>query len=312
MKLSATYPFVFVWLWSTGFIGAKYGLPYIEPNFMLTIRFACAIVLLFILARLFGERRLDKTEKRGQIAVGTLLHGAYLGGVFFAIKSGMSAGIVAIIVGLQPVLTTLMARIWLGQEIRSLQKFGVGIGLLGTFLVIYGSGQLDGATGNLLALVACIVALFGVSIGSVLQKKSGAVLPLLGGASYQYCGAIFVVGILSALTETQDVHVTTELVLAMSWLVLGLSISALLLLMVVLRAGEMAQVASYFYLVPPATVFQAWLLFGEQLGLVAVTGCFVAVIGVFFVITPVTSIMRWYTYIKAIFTGQTLEGRKNA
>ncbi|MBY5935078.1 DMT family transporter [Tateyamaria omphalii] len=312
MKLSAAFPFIFVWLWSTGFIGAKYGLPYIEPHFMLTIRFGCAIILLALLARLFGERGLNSTERRGQIAVGTLLHGAYLGGVFFAIKSGMSAGVVAIIVGLQPVLTILLARIWLGQQIDVLQRWGVVIGFLGTALVIYGTGKFTGPAGNIVALIACVIALFGISIGSVLQKSSSSDLPLLGGATYQYMGAICVVGLLSAATETQDVNVTVELVLAMSWLIFGLSISALLLLMVVLRSGEMAQVASYFYLVPPATVIQAWLLFDEQLGAVAVAGCLVTVVGVFCVITPAPKIKRWRANAKTVLTGQKLKEQENA
>lgn len=311
MKIQAVYPFIFVWLWSTGFIGAKYGLPYIEPHFMLTVRFGCAIVLLFLLARLFQERRLSGAEKRGQIAVGTLLHGVYLGGVFFAIKSGMSAGVVAIIVGLQPVFTTVIARVWLGQSIDALQKAGMVIGFLGTLLVIYGSGRLDGGMGSWIALLACLLSLFGISIGSVLQKSSGSNLPMLGGASYQYIGAICVVGLLTALTETQEVDVTVELILALSWLLFGLSIAALLLLMVVLRTGEMAQVASYFYLVPPATVLQAWLLFDEQLGWLAVFGCVITGIGVFCVITPAARLRRWPLVSAVLGPDQQLQDRKN-
>ncbi|NSY39772.1 DMT family transporter [Leisingera sp. ANG59] len=284
-RLNNTFPFIFVWLWSTGFIGAKYGLPYIEPHFMLTIRFACAIGLLFLLARLFRERRLSTPEKGGQMLVGMLLHGAYLGGVFYAIKSGMSAGIVAIIVGLQPLVTALFSRFWLAQGLQGLQKLGMCIGFAGTLLVIAGSGKIGEGAVNLGGLTACIIALLGISAGSILQKRAGQGLPLLGGATYQYVGAIAVVFALSMVTETQSVTVTPQLVMAMSWLVLGLSVSALLLLMVVIRAGEIAQVASYFYLVPPATVLQAWILFGERLGGLSIAGCLITVLGVYLVIS---------------------------
>ncbi len=285
-RLKNTFPFIFVWLWSTGFIGAKYGLPYIEPHFMLTIRFAFAIGILLVLAQVFRERWLTGREMRGQILVGTLLHGAYLGGVFFAIKSGMSAGVVAIIVGLQPLVTALFSRIWLGQKLQGFQNLGMCLGFVGTFLVITGAGKIGDGSVNSAGLMACIIALVGISTGTILQKQVGQGLPLLGGASFQYIGAISVVFVLSMLTETQRVTVTPQLVMAMSWLVLGLSVSALLLLMVVIRSGEITQVASYFYLVPPATVLQAWLLFDEQLGTLSIVGSLITVLGVYFVIAP--------------------------
>ncbi len=282
--MRSLYPFLFVWLWSTGFIGAKYGLPYIEPYFMLSIRLAIAIGILLLLAKLFRERALEHSEKKGQMLVGTLLHGAYLGGVFFAIKNGMSAGVAAIIVGLQPLLTALLAKIGLGHSLQRRQMLGLGLGFVGTVLVIYGAGKLGTQAPPLSAYLAAIIALIGIASGSVLQKQAGATLPLLSGAAYQYMGAIVLVAMMSAFTESQQVRLTVELIAAMTWLVLGLSVAALLLLMVVIRAGEIAQVASYFYLVPPVTVLQAWWLFDEQLGLVALIGGLITVVGVYCVI----------------------------
>ncbi len=292
--MKSLFPFIFVWLWSTGFIGAKYGLPYIEPHFMLSIRFAIAIVVLLILARLFQERFLEWTEKKGQLIVGALLHGAYLGGVFYAIKTGMSAGIVSIIVGLQPLLTAMFSRILQGTSLKGLQKAGMLLGFLGTILVIYGSGKVESTAVTGSGLLACVIALIGVSSGSILQKKVGQDLPLLGGASYQYVGAITIVLLLTLFTETQTVTVSAELVIAISWLVFGVSISALLLLMVVIRTGEISRVASYFYLVPPVTVFQAWALFGESLGPTAIMGCAITVIGVYFVVSEKPAVFKLF------------------
>lgn len=284
-RINTLFPIIFVWLWSTGFIGAKYGLPYIEPYFLLVLRFACAIGLLFILARVFKERHLSRREQKGQIFVGVLLHGVYLSGVFFAIKTGISAGIVAIIVGLQPLLTALFSFIWLDKKLKSKQTIGIITGFVGVVLVIVGTNALDNSSINFMGLIACIIGLFGISVGTIIQKKIGQNVPLLSGATYQYIGAIVIVSLLSMNWETQTVEITSSLIFALAWLVFGLSIAALLLLMVVIRAGEIEKVTSYFYLVPPVTVIQTWFLFDEKLSSLSILGCFVSVIGVYFVIS---------------------------
>lgn len=234
---------------------------------------------------MFKERYLSKREKIGQILVGVLLHGIYLGGVFFAIKSGISAGIVAIIVGMQPLLTALFSFIWLGKKLKLKQTIGIITGFIGIVLVITGTNVLENSSINFIGFIACIIGLFGISAGSIMQKQIGQNVPLLSGATYQYIGAIVIVFVLSMIWETQTVDVTFSLIFALAWLVFGLSIAALLLLMVVIRAGEIEKVTSYFYLVPPVTIIQTWFLFDERLSALSILGCFISVLGVYFAIS---------------------------
>ena len=127
-KLTQAIPLLFVWLWSTGFIGAKYGLPYIEPFFMLFVRFCIVLVIFWLLIKIYRSKWIDQKQSWQQIAVGSLIHGGYLGGVFFAIKLGVPAGISAIIVGLQPIITTLFGRLFLNQSLHKFQIIGLAYG----------------------------------------------------------------------------------------------------------------------------------------------------------------------------------------
>lgn len=284
MRIKNFIPFIFVWLWSTGFVGAKYGLPYMEPFYILSTRFVLAIAMLFILIQLFKKN----TEKRkipiSQLFIGMLVHGAYLGGVFFSIDRGMPAGIVSIIVGLQPIITIIMSKYLFNERITPYQNIGFFLGLIGIFFVIYGKYGFSNSNVPISAFIASIVALFGISLGTVLQKKLGNGLPLLSSSIYQYLGALFVVVTLSFSLEDHVVKYSRELIFSISWLVLALSVIAILLLMYMIREGETAKVASYFYLVPPVTVIQTWFLFNEKLSLISLVGCGLSIIGVYLVL----------------------------
>jgi drug/metabolite transporter (DMT)-like permease len=263
-----------------------------EPFYILSTRFALAIAMFFILIQLFKKN----TEKRkipiSQLFIGMLVHGAYLGGVFFSIDRGMPAGIVSIIVGLQPIITIIMSKYLFNERITPYQNIGFFLGLIGMFFVIYGKYGFSNSIVPISAFIASIVALFGISLGTVLQKKLGNGLPILSSSIYQYLGALFVVVTLSFSLEDHVVKYSRELIFSISWLVLALSVIAILLLMYMIREGETANVASYFYLVPPVTVIQTWFLFNEKLSLISLVGCGLSIIGVYLVLKKELKLKR--------------------
>ena len=296
MRLTNLIPLLFVWLWSTGFVGAKYGLPYIEPFFILFVRFVCVIVLFFLIIEIGRHPRATWRQALGQMVVGIMLHGLYLGGVFYAIKQGVPAGISAVIVGLQPLLLSVLERVFFYQPARQSQYkskyIGLVAGFIGITLVVASNKSFDiGIAGqggmSTAGLVANVIALFGIAIGTIIQKRIGGSVPLLSGSLYQYMGAMLMMLILTFSLETQAVTPTIELALALLWLVFGLSILAVVLLMYMIREGEVVKVTSYFYLVPPVTLVQTWLLFDETLNAVAMLGCALTVYAVYKVVrTP--------------------------
>jgi drug/metabolite transporter (DMT)-like permease len=286
--LAVAAPWIFVLLWSTGFIGARFGLPYIEPFTFLLIRFLIATALLAAIVVVLRAPWPRWRADAGHAAVvGLLLHGGYLGGVFFAIDRGMPAGLSALIVSLQPVLTAIVAPALLGERVGGRQWLGLGLGFLGVALVVSEKLFITGATAavSAAALTAATVALFSTTAGTLYQKRFGANIPLLSGASIQYLAAAGLMFIPAFGFETREVQWTPQLFFAMGWLVIVLSLGAILLLMLLIRERSAARVTSLFYLVPPATAIEAYLLFGESFGLVALSGLAVATLGVALVVT---------------------------
>lgn len=275
-------PALFVWLWSTGFIGGKFGLPYAEPFTLLGIRMLITLVPLAVLAWLM-KTRWPGWRDAGHVAVtGLLVHGFYLGGVFYAIDQGMSAGVVSLIVGLQPLVTSLAAVVFLKESVTARQWLGLGLGLVGVALVL--AEKLGGAGDDVgippLTLLWAAFALFGISLGTVYQKRFGTGVDLVAGTMIQYTAAALFFGLGAFALETREVQWTLQFQLALAWLVFGLSVSAILILMWLIRRGAASQVASLFYLVPPVTALEAYLLFGERLGTLAIVGGLIAITGV--------------------------------
>ncbi|MEH6470836.1 MAG: DMT family transporter [Halopseudomonas sp.] len=278
-------PAVFVWLWSTGFIGAKYGLPYAEPFTLLLYRMLITLLLLGLVAAWMKSKWPSPIAMAHTAVTGLLVHGFYLGGVFYAIQDGMPAGVVSLIVGLQPLVTAVAAVIVLREAIAVRQWFGLMLGLVGVSLVLLEKLGGDSIGGfPLWTLGWALIALIGISIGTVYQKRYGQSVELVPGTFIQYCAASCLFALGAFMFESRDVTWDIQLMLAMGWLVLGLSVGAILLLMQLIRRGAASQVASLFYLVPPVTALEAYILFDERLGVLAMCGGLLSVAGVALVI----------------------------
>lgn len=273
-------PALFVFLWATGFIGARYAMPWAEPFGFLAVRFVLAFIILAVAAVLLGARRLRWQDVLHAGTAGALMHGVYLGGVFWAIHRGLPAGLSALIVGLQPLITALMAGGLLGERILPRHWAGLTAGLAGVVIVLAPKlGAIEGGV-TWATLTASFVAVVGMSAGTVWQKRFLTGSDLIAGTCWQYAGGALVMIVLSFAFETGNFTLNGELVFAMAWLVLVLSIGAIALLMVMIRDGEVSKVASLFYLVPAVTALIAWALFGEELTLVQIGGMALATFGV--------------------------------
>ena len=275
------YPFLFVFLWSTGFIGAKYGLPYAEPLSFLLTRYGFVIALMTAIA--FATRAPWPKDPAQWLHIGVsgvLVHAIYLGGVFVAIKHGLPAGITALVVGMQPLLTAFGAGWLLGEKVSGRQWGGLGLGFVGVGLVV--SGKLgDGALGPM--LIPALIALLGITVGTLYQKRFCAKFDLRTGSVIQFVPTAVVTAIAVALYEDYKIEWTGQFAFALGWLVLVLSIGAISLLNLLIRSGSAVNVASLFYLTPLSTALIAWVVFGENLTLTAAFGMLVAVSGVYLV-----------------------------
>ena len=272
-------PALFVVLWSTGFIGARLGLPHAGPLTFLALRFGLAAGLLVLVAlatRAPWPRR--PAEMGHYAAAGLLVHGVYLGGVYVGISLGVEAGVSALIVGLQPLLTAALAGVLLGERVAPRQWAGLGLGLLGVALVL--ARKLGQGPGDALGSLACVAALLGITIGTLYQKRHGAGMDLRTGSVVQFAAAGLATAPLALLFEDTRVAWNGEFVFALLWLVLALSLGAVSLLYALIRRGAASRVASLFFLVPPCTALIAWPLFGETLGPLALAGMALTAAGV--------------------------------
>ena len=281
MTLERFAPALFVLLWSTGFVGAKYGLPYADPFVFLSVRILLAALLLFALARAL---RMPVRIGRGAIArsglIGFFLHACYLGGVFYSIAQGLPAGVAAVVTSLQPVLVSVFAVKVLGESLRRGQVIGLLTGLLGVVLVLGPSLESEIP---MPAIIAILVALIGSTSATLLQKKLGADIPLISGTAYQYLFSGCVLGIIALATQETSITWNLRFAAAFVWLVLVLSVGAILLLLWLLNTGSAAKVSSLFYLVPPATAIEAFFLFGEKVNTQGFLGIGITALGVWLV-----------------------------
>ena len=275
---------LFVVLWSTGFVGAKLGLPYAEPMTYLGLRFGAAAVLLAVWVWLSGAAWPTRAQAGQQALIGVLVHFLYLGGVFASIAWGLEAGVSAMIVGLQPVLTAAFAAWVLGERLRPIQWLGMALGLGGVLLVV--ARKLDAGIGNPAGVAICAVGLLAIAVGSILQKRLSGDTPMRGGNVVQFTAAAAACFAVALVFEDRAVDWTPTFVFALGWQILVLSLGAITLLYILIRRGAASEVASLFFLVPPCTALFAWAMFGERLGPVEIAGMAVASLGVLMVNRP--------------------------
>ena len=277
-RVQALFPPLFVVLWSTGFIAAKYGLPYAPPFTFLLLRFAMLAVLMTVVALATRAAWPASAAQVGHLCVAALLvHGLYLGGVFVAISHGMAAGTSAMLVGLQPLLTVLIARVWMDERVVPRQWAGLLLGLAGVYFVV--RHKVD-FTGDLEGLAPITVALVAISAGTLYQKRFCSTVDLRSSAAIQFTACTLVYAPLVFFAGERAVAWTGAFVFALAWSVLVLSVGAISLLYWLLRHGAAADVARLFYLVPPVTALMAFALFGERLDAAAIAGMVLIAIAV--------------------------------
>ena len=278
---------LFVFLWSTGFVAAKYSMPDAEPFSFLALRFMLVAVVFVPLIYLTGHRlRLNLWAYRHDVVVGILLHACYLGTYFWAIRLGADAGASAIIVGIQPILTTVFAVYFLGETYTKYKSLGLIGGFCGVCLVIaaqfgFNSTSQTNDTSVWLTVLP-IISLLSVSSALIYQKRYCRQINLLTQTWVQYISAALICALVAwLLGESGQTNWSPSFSIALAWQVCGISVGAVLLLMRMVNQGEAGQVASLFYLVPPLVVLEAYFLFDEQLSNWAFVGMALSVIGVY-------------------------------
>lgn len=284
----ALAPFVFVFLWSTGFIGSKYGLRYAEPLTLLALRMGISAILLTGIAlAIRGEWPKGRQGVTRAAIAGMLLHAGYLGGVFVAIDHGMGAGLAAIIVGLQPVLTAILAQTLLRESVTPRQWAGLVLGFSGVALVVLErtrANDAGGDAGTTGAYIAIVIGLLSTTLGAIYQKRFGQGMPLMSGTAIQYAaaGTAFLIGAVG--WEAMEVRWTWGLAVVLVWMVLGMSLGAVTLLLILIKRSSVSRISSYLYLVPPLTALEAYLLFDERLTALALVGMVAVAAGVALVV----------------------------
>lgn len=280
----ALMPVFFVLVWSTGFVVAKFGLPYAPPLTFLLLRFAgvsCVLLPLIVLSRAPWP-----PDWRRVALAGVLMQAGYLGGVWCSIKIGMPAGISALVVGMQPILTAFAAPL-IGESLKPRQWLGLAIGLSGVALVVANKMHLAGLSPESVGL--CVMALLSITVGTLYQKRYCPHFDLRSGALVQFIASMIVLLPFAIAFEHLDwtlsaVEWTPHFIAALLWSIFALSIGATFLLFALIRRGAATKVTSLLYLTPPTTAVMAWMMFGEMLSIAGMVGMALAAVGVAFVV----------------------------
>lgn len=277
-------PLSFVFLFATGFIAARFGTMDAEPFTLLLVRSLLVLPVLALILLLRGKPRQwgKRNDRLAQVGIGMLLHGAYLGGVFAAVKAGLPAGLTALLVSLHPLVTAALSLPLFGVRLGAKQWAGLACGAIGVSLVL-GAGLLESAPGALewplVGLAWCVIALIGVSSSTLWQKRVGGRMGMVEGLMFQYLGAGGVFIVLASSVGSFAFDPTPRLLLTITWLVIAISVGAIWLLMLMLERGEAHQVARTFFLVPPCAALMAWWLFDEQWTPLMVAGAAMVIAG---------------------------------
>lgn len=274
----AAAPLIFAVIWSTGNIFTKYGMPYVEPLTFLALRFAFGTLFLVAVAAAFRAPWPASAAEAGHIVVaGVLVHCGYLWSVFVAVDEGVAIGTLALIVGMQPLLTAMIVGRALGETVSLRQWFGLVLGFVGVVMVVW--RKIDIAEGTLFGMALGATSVLALTLGTVYQKRFCADMDLRSGTALQAGVNAAITVVLVLLFETRAIDWTGEFVFSLFWLVVVLTIGAYNLLFYLLRLGAASRVASLFYLTPAITAVMGYLMFDEVLGPVSVIGMAVAVTG---------------------------------
>lgn len=273
-------PLLFVGIWATGFIVARLVAPHADPMTFLGIRFALTSAAFAVLATAAGAAwPRNAVGWRNALVSGVLMQGIFLGGVFWSVRHGLPAGISALVTGLQPLLTAALSGWLLGEVVRRTRWIGIALGFAGALLVLQPQLAAAGSVG-LVPMAVSGLSMLSITLGTIWQKRTGAAGDLRIGASIQFLGAAAVIIPVALLTEQGRFDGTWEAWVGLAWAVCGLSLGAGSLLILLIRRGAVAGVASLFYLVPPVVAGIAWFAFADQLSVLQVAGMAVAAAGV--------------------------------
>jgi drug/metabolite transporter (DMT)-like permease len=273
-------PLVFVVLWASGFVVARLVRPYAEPVSFVTLRFTIAAVAMATIA-IVGRARWPRDIKiwRDGLIAGSMIQGAYVAGTFWAVKHGLPAAIAALVSGLQPLLTGMLATPLLGEPVSLKRWVGIATGFSGALLVLapdlFGAGAIP-----LAAIGMAFAGMVAITFGTIWQKHTGAGVDLRSGATIQLIGGLLAITPVMLLTEHAHVTLNRPVLTGLAWSVIVLNITAGLLFLALIRRGAVAGVASLFYLCPPVTALMAYMLFGDALAPIQFAGMGLAAIGV--------------------------------
>ncbi|MFZ6754456.1 DMT family transporter [Undibacterium sp. Dicai25W] len=281
--LHRSLPAIFIFIWASGFVAAKYGLPYAEPLTFLSMRYLGVVILMLTLALVMRAPWPARKDWLHIAIAGVLMQAIYLGGIWCAVKLGMPAGMAALIANTQPILTAIMGPI-IGERIRGKQWLGLAFGIAGVGLVV--ANKISVVHLSVASVALAIMALLAMTSGTIYQKKTCPSFDVRTGQVIQFGASLLVTIPLALLLETQTVLWTPHFFIAMAWSIFILSGVGISVLYVLIRHGEATKVTSYMYLVPAVTALMAWLMFGEKFTLTAVVGMVIALMGVALVVRP--------------------------
>ena len=273
-------PWIFVALWSTGFVVARYSTDNADPLLFLAVRMVLAAGLLLIFATVTNAPRMPRELVAPSALVGLFMHAVYLGGVFVAISRGLPSGLGALIAGIHPVVTSVAGRVLLGEKLRRSQWLGVVLGVVGVVVVVADKLRVGSNDVTTFALVAMVCSVIGMSTGTLIQRAKARSMPLVRGTAVQYLSSGIVLGVATAIFEDGTFELNLEMSLALAWSVLVLSLAAVLLMMLLISRHSAARVSSLFFLTPALSALEAAVLFSERLSGLAIVALVVALAGV--------------------------------
>ncbi|MFZ6690999.1 DMT family transporter [Undibacterium sp. SXout20W] len=281
--LHRSLPAVFIFIWASGYVVAKYGLPYAEPLTFLTMRYVGVVALMLTLALVMRAPWPARKDWLPIAIAGVLMQAVYLGGIWCAVKLGMPAGVAALIANTQPILTAIMGPL-IGERIRGKQWMGLALGIAGVGLVV--ANKISVVHLSLTSVSLATMALLGMTTGTIYQKKTCPSFDVRTGQVIQFGASLLVTMPFALMLETQTILWTPHFFIAMAWSIFILSGVGISVLYMLIRHGEATKVTSYMYLVPAVTAVMAWTMFGEQLTSMTVVGMAIALAGVALVVRP--------------------------